>query len=631
MTTPISLCDQCGHSFLPKFRCDSLLTEILDQLRSFYWPTKDDESQIYQDNDTDLLDTEINRFDTEISRLRDSLSALEEARDALVRVKAIRPALLSPIRKVPVEILELIFTLCSGFQELDHKQILSQHGREPKQVLSVTLPILNVAQTCSLWRNICLRRPNFWTNIKFRLDVLYDTNFYPGATRYRPDNLPELPLLSMVEYYLRLSKSLPLSIDFHAFGPDRSERYSLDFHRLSKEVLALLMREAGRWQSVALALDSGILTFHGHPLDNALRLLRSSQPGIVFPQLESFSIILSEEARLQNTLTGMDFVWELNRCAQVFRWEPDFASCVLTAPVQQLMVPSVIGLDCRSEILTTLTIHYFDYRSAHSLVHCHNLQRLRILSYQSNNEHLLFNQSMVCLYPNLSHLDITLTSSEENRNTVDLFKVLELPSLSSLVVEGCHNGAPWDYRNPTWDGHAFYLMMHRSDCDLETLSLSGVEMDPDEIRDALAWTPNLEHFTFRLIVTPDEYEGGGLICSILKGLCVPDALDSESNDSSSTEDWAIPENLVHLDVGCSTQDVDARTLGTACKVLESRLDDDGYYEVLEYFNLECSRLEGIDEDSENMRIDSLPLVSPRQTLTRYPRLLKGSWAFCHTL
>ncbi|THU94117.1 hypothetical protein K435DRAFT_582274, partial [Dendrothele bispora CBS 962.96] len=57
-------------------------------------------------------DLEIQRYDTEIHQLRQTLSRLEKERCAAIRSKNARKALLSPIRKLPIEILGEIFSWC---------------------------------------------------------------------------------------------------------------------------------------------------------------------------------------------------------------------------------------------------------------------------------------------------------------------------------------------------------------------------------------------------------------------------------------------------------------------------------------------------------------------------------------
>ncbi|THU97697.1 hypothetical protein K435DRAFT_558650, partial [Dendrothele bispora CBS 962.96] len=112
-------------------------------------------------------DNEIARYNQEIDRLPLTLSALETRRDGLIRGRDIQQSRISPVRKLPVEILGDIFALCAHFPERDEKEQLSAHRRRNK-VTSITpsLPILSISQTCGLWRKLCLSRPELWTDIR---------------------------------------------------------------------------------------------------------------------------------------------------------------------------------------------------------------------------------------------------------------------------------------------------------------------------------------------------------------------------------------------------------------------------------------------------------------------------------
>ncbi|KAF5352091.1 hypothetical protein D9758_009432 [Tetrapyrgos nigripes] len=560
----IPLCSQCNHSFLPKFHCGDLLSDVLEQLQSFYWPTRNDGYA-----DTDGLQDEINRFDSEINQIRQSLSALEDARNALVRVKECRPALYSPIRKLPIEILQHTFSFCAHTPELDEHEILERHCRQRKQVAFVTLPILNVAQSCSFWRKVCLSRADFWADMTFFFDTLYDTYVDP-----RPHTLTRAPsLLPLVNQYLMRSKSSPLTINFHAFAPiaDDSGGHFPKFDRFVRELLIVLLEEAGRWQSVVFALDCGF--FRLDLIDQYT----------IFPLLEHLSIILPEEQRHNDLLMES--------------WSgPEFTQWVSGAPISRLMIPWCRGLDLPLHSLTSVTIHHLEDSSAHILEGCPSLQQLRILSYRTRD-----NWSAIRQFLSLSHLEIWLSPEPEfYPNVLDVFDHMTLPSLSTLIVKSEYDG--WT----EWDGSGFTLMVLRSKCRLETLSFTRIDMTIDDVGKILSLTPHLTHFTLHLNSTmgADEVEDADCpFVTILKNLCVKQDHHDEPNPDdvsltpSSSLPWTIPKYLIHVDIINLNYSMVQSIIDAACDMLKSRFDNSDY-STLEYF-----RLHGTQWDSDMTHLD----------------------------
>ncbi|KAF5352016.1 hypothetical protein D9758_009424 [Tetrapyrgos nigripes] len=576
MTSEIHLCDQCGHTLHPDIRFTKFSSDTSTQLRSFFWPPNNDGTDVYRE--IDGIDNEIQKFNEEIERLRGSFSLLENARDGLVRLKAGRSALYSPIRKIPIETLELIFSFCSRLPELDHSQTISQHCREPKQVAFVSLPILSVAQTCALWREICLRKPEFWTDLVFRFDALYQTTPYTNTLR-------ESSLTPLVTQYLSYSKSSPITIDFHAFGPRQTESDSSfgvpDFHEFVIGLLSILLAEAERWRSVVLALDYKLFHLDNFPQNGPIHMLANSQSGaVVFPHLENLSVIVAQENMSQHV-----------------RWEPHFARCVSTAPISQLMIPSCRGLDLPADRLTVLTFQDFEFSSIRILKHCQNLQRLQILSYHSGSDSL--NQSTSYSFPHLSHFEISLIGCDEEPNAPDLFKVLALPSLATLIVKG---EADDDGASPQWDMDAFSTMMSCSRDSLKTLNLYDVEMTSADVVEILSLTPHLTHFTCHLDgpmgIANDDEETDCPMFTVLDNLRVAsdhDALEGGSTDLLPiARAIALLKHLVHLDLSNTWYAVDNATLKAACDVLESRFDSRDCMD-LEYFRLITCRLHGVGE------------------------------------
>ncbi|KAK7043011.1 hypothetical protein VNI00_008749 [Paramarasmius palmivorus] len=89
---------------------------------------------------------------TEINKIKASLFALERKRDGLKKKIAIFRSLMSPIHRLPPEVLRMIFplTLVGGVNWLDP---------------SFTAPALVLSATCGRWRSIVLSTPSIWSRI----------------------------------------------------------------------------------------------------------------------------------------------------------------------------------------------------------------------------------------------------------------------------------------------------------------------------------------------------------------------------------------------------------------------------------------------------------------------------------
>ncbi|KAF5354564.1 hypothetical protein D9758_011197 [Tetrapyrgos nigripes] len=402
----IILCDQCGRTFVPTLQDENRLKcDMQDELRERFLPTDTESSQIIED--IRQLDGEITQYNLEIDRLRETLGTLEKRRDILLRAKETRQALFSPIRKLPPEVLGEILSLCAHLPERNAREIVSLHDRGYKRPLaSLSLPILSVARTCRLWRDICLEKPDFWTDIVFHFDSMYETS-------YSQANIDALT--SLLRRYLGHSNSLPLNVNFHALGPygtDWDWDSPTDFHELCSQVLVVLLEESQRWQSVVLAIDSELFALELFPHEGVSELIEcfSQTPSSSFPRLESFVVV-----------------------DQSLAWQSSFVRYFSAAPIRNLLIPSYSDnlLDTLSEAhslidVTSLTVSQFDNACCSILEHCPNLERLNIL-----NCLIVEEEWAIHTCPKLANLEVSLSDGEPHSNVTDLFEVLNLPSVLS--------------------------------------------------------------------------------------------------------------------------------------------------------------------------------------------------------
>ncbi|THU78881.1 hypothetical protein K435DRAFT_603695, partial [Dendrothele bispora CBS 962.96] len=111
-------------------------------------------NSLLHDAEKDLDD-----YDTEIAQLETAISILKHKRARLEGHIAKFRSLLSPIRRLPPEILSLIFILrCEGFgnsfNSVEHY---------------IDLPAVVLSQVCTGWRKVASDTPSIWSDLDFSL------------------------------------------------------------------------------------------------------------------------------------------------------------------------------------------------------------------------------------------------------------------------------------------------------------------------------------------------------------------------------------------------------------------------------------------------------------------------------
>ncbi|KAJ7587165.1 hypothetical protein C8J56DRAFT_828055 [Mycena floridula] len=156
---PIFTCSRCKHE-IPSKRCLSAIS--VEQLQHNSIPASfaetDSIRSFIDDCEADLL-----RCDEEISRLQGLISLLEKRQARIRRSLSVHQSILSPIRRLPAEVLGLIFSLhCNpGFWETESFDAKRERG---SRGLVSTEPFA-IATTCHYWRKIMLSTPSLWSTI----------------------------------------------------------------------------------------------------------------------------------------------------------------------------------------------------------------------------------------------------------------------------------------------------------------------------------------------------------------------------------------------------------------------------------------------------------------------------------
>ena len=212
--------DNTSHGSKP-FPSFSQLLLTLPSSNPEYIPTEAFRSHVEKGHilDAGVLSLHLSDDTKRISWLESFLAPyLKDLADAQERI-AYQKCLLSPIRRVPVEILQSIFLAClpKGFVEADPEGA----------------PLL-LCQICKYWRDVALAFPRLWASFKVR----------------RSSILTCRPAFQLAELWLERSKSIPLSICLPIDTDRGCDPRSDDVASL----LLLFVQHISRWKSVHMCL-----------------------------------------------------------------------------------------------------------------------------------------------------------------------------------------------------------------------------------------------------------------------------------------------------------------------------------------------------------------------------------------
>jgi len=191
------------------------------KIRAKYVPLPSETARIQ--THIDNLDMDLSRYYLEIKWLEKALKKLKRQRDILERRRAACGTLLSPIRRLPPEILSQVFS-----HYCQQTSISFEGFNSSKRVGTpvVEAPALALSHVCSFWRELSLYTPELWSSLKI------DLRWHMG---YGPIRL----------FHLFLSYSGTTSLDIQV----RFEGYG-DVNR-NLVVFDSLVELSRRWETVS--------------------------------------------------------------------------------------------------------------------------------------------------------------------------------------------------------------------------------------------------------------------------------------------------------------------------------------------------------------------------------------------
>ncbi|KAF7376485.1 F-box domain-containing protein [Mycena sanguinolenta] len=368
--------------------------------------------------------------DLEKSTIQDSIHIAQlrlaevEAQDrtddsaaALRRYISEYSSLLAPIRRLSVEVLQLI---------LIHPDI---HGWEWIGSDRVTLYRTEaIGGVSHRWREVTRATPILWSSFQI---PLHRRNLYDLQHLFRPTRIR-----------LKLSKNAPLSITFAPskddFPGDENVNKPLQHARAVAKITAELLLHAERWSHITL------------PLDHEFLALLSSAQGRL-PWLESLGFV--------GSVRNKD---ELEKNLKIFEAAPKLRSLALS---NGRSLESLSALPW-SQLTRITALHEFGFATEKLLKQSPELQRIVLYNRPDPSS----NSNHAQISPKLR--TVVFNGAQSTHDPImTAFASMETPELEEIYLLNC-----W-----AWNPSSIPSLLKQSNCSLATLVLEQCRIRPAEL------------------------------------------------------------------------------------------------------------------------------------------------------
>lgn len=213
-----SLCSRCsGYSIPLETKDEPKASHLFSLLRSGHVPEAKEKTSML--STIENYSVQLDSLNTELSRLKTVMNKLRTRRSELELQISYQSGLLSPIRRLPNELLDEILLYCSG-------------GRV--DVCSPQSDIWNFEKVCKRWREVSISS-EVWSSIDVFLESM--TPWKPGT--------PMAMITHLVDLCLRRSRDRSLSVNFVEIGSPAK----------FKDIFDILSRCSHRWEELSLSLS----------------------------------------------------------------------------------------------------------------------------------------------------------------------------------------------------------------------------------------------------------------------------------------------------------------------------------------------------------------------------------------
>ncbi|KAJ7237524.1 hypothetical protein B0H12DRAFT_1238143 [Mycena haematopus] len=445
----ISLCVDCDRTFTRSSLLPSSarLAELLQLLRQNWSPACHHEISVI-DTRNAAIGAEIKRHETELDNIYTRFWQILEDRDALQRLSELHTGIVTPIRRLPREILAKVFEYAQEPKIWSEDPVPADSwdfevNQDLQRVAGGNL--VAISQVCTHWRQVVLGTPTLWSNVPLNLRCWTDP-----VEEFRTSRAHD-QIVRLLEAALARGKEVPISVEMNAIG---------ESHPVAIRTMAT---SAHRWRSATFTVDSGMLINLSAVAGN-LPLLETFKMNV----LNESPDILADLARLLSSAPRLHTVDFGGPLSVVAHW-----------PVEQLQCCTFNGLGPE------------DLQSLVSFMG--RLPKSTMLFIELNFEAI--QASPLDLTPVVSPIeDFGISAMEHTGHQThhvlgQIFKALTLPNMQRLYLHGVPRlGKPVYW--PRVEGMRF---LHRSESrkSLTSLTLHDVVIAEVELLECLAELPQL--------------------------------------------------------------------------------------------------------------------------------------------
>ncbi|KAJ3507139.1 hypothetical protein NLJ89_g6474 [Agrocybe chaxingu] len=396
------------------------------------------------------INEKLSDYDSQIANLEATLLDLQKKRNDLQQVGQAHEALISPVRRLPTEILQTIFEWC-----LPTNRNAVMHASEA--------PVL-LGRVCAEWRRISLSTPQLWASLHI---VPPNVNFAkPVSSTSRFQRKREL-----IEMWLSRSGDCPLNISFVWFASDSDDEV-----KLCGSLLEVLVPMCRRWK---------VLDFQA-PLKMFKPFMGLTVEDV--PLLEGLSLMDNRTSVDPEAIDG----WP--ESLLFAESSPRLRTFNLTFFSGGIRLPSILWSQLTTLYLeSNIAFFFFDSREMLSVLEqCSSLIGCTLKFPLSHTATLppYEKLDMLVTVPKLETL--CLDGDQHLHNTFHMCNTLmnlRTPRLRRLEILG-RSGRPEGSIAPE-PLSAIRQLLQKSRCPLETLNVESMAILPDEFIACLRLVPTL--------------------------------------------------------------------------------------------------------------------------------------------
>ncbi|KAK1221099.1 hypothetical protein PQX77_016146 [Marasmius sp. AFHP31] len=412
-----------------------------------------------------LLDAEkeMREWQVEMNRLQSAMYRLENRRNGLKKTMERCRSLLSPVHRLPAEVLALIFSFCSEAPGLVHP--------------SCCPVALQVVRVCGRWRDVGLGTPSLWSSIGI--------TFQDWRDKARS-------LMALTQLFMERSKQSPLDlwIEFGTEDAADSDPGRESEHPLVP-VIAALSRNCSRWRSVSIRIPR---SFAQHA-----RLFFIGVQEQSFPSLRELHLLGTPGVGTSNSVLGFpdNLLGFFAHCPSlhILHVSARFLTHQLALPLQQIRTLSI------RDSYSTPALSFVALQPR-----LENLMLSMVggsLAAQAYNGHIIS--------ATIRKISAVLGGQKD----VTTLNHLTLPTLTSLTMEATPAKlASWK----VWDESTIIDLMARSGCSLTSLSIKWIPMTDRQLIRLLEQTPTLS--SLRIEEVPGKTPNAIVTAPLLQRLVV---------------------------------------------------------------------------------------------------------------